>query len=456
MDAWNRGRRSRILVPVLRTLTARCSALAGALALVLVVVRIATAHATLIGSEPAAGSRLSSSPERIRLLFSEAVEPNLTKISLIAADGKTIAISTSGDPHDVHAVIARVESPLGRGEYRVAWHVVSADGHPVGGSFLFGVATNVDTTRVDTTHLTEPPAVSDTHIWGPSVAGAPIVPALLRGAGVGCLIALTGLLWFIVSTRGNGATPLRVALWLSVATPVLLIGHLVAWLANTSPDQTLSTAWIATALGTTLGTIELIRTGASVLPLWALGLARRPTLALSTSLVALLASSAVGHSAAIQPSWAIPSKAIHLVALAIWLGGVLWIVARHRDHMDDAAGIARVSRVALWAVIVIAATGVIQTILVVPAFRDLWSPYGGVLIAKIVGLVVLVGFGAYHRGLVTRVVAQEERAVQSLGTSVSREVVVFCAVLILAGFLAYLSPPIRAARATLPLASELR
>ncbi len=420
------------------------------------VVRIATAHAALIGSEPAAGSRLASSPERIRLLFSEPVEPNLTKISLIAADGKTIAVSTSGDPHDVHAVIARVESTLGAGEYRVAWHIVSADGHPVGGSFLFGVAMNVDTTHVDTMHVAEPPPVSDTHIWGPSVAGAPIVPALLRGAGVGCLIALTGLLWCIVSMGATDARPLRVALWLSVATPVLLAGHLLSWLANTSPDQTLSTAWIATALGTTLGTIELVRTGASVLPLWALGLARRPMLALSTSAVALLSSSAVGHSAAIQPSWAIPSKAVHLVALAIWLGGLLWIVTRDRDHTDDAARIARVSRLALWAVIVIAATGVVQTILVVPAFDDLRSPYGSVIIAKIVGLMLLVGFGAYHRRLVTRVVARDDRAGQSLVTSVSREVIVFCAVLMLAGFLAYLSPPIRAVQTSHSSASELR
>jgi copper transport protein len=448
------------LVRVIRTLTARCSALAGALALVLAVVRIATAHATLIGSEPPAGSRISSSPERIRLLFSEPVEPNLTKISLIAADGKLLAVSTSGDPHDVHAVIARVEIPLGPGEYRVAWHIVSADGHPVGGSFLFGVATNVDTTHAitthaDTLHLTEPPPVSDTHIWGPSVAGAPIVPALLRGAGVGCLIALTGLLWFIVPTGASDARPLRVALWLSVATPVLLVGHLLSWLANTSPDQTLSATWMATALGTTLGTIELVRTGASLLPLWALGLARRPTLALATSVVALLASSAVGHSAAIQPSWAIPSKALHLVALALWLGGLLWIVTRDRDRSDDASRITHVSRLILWAVVVIAATGLVQTILVVPAFGDLWSPYGGVAIAKIVGLIVLVGFGAYHRGLVTRIIARDERAVQSLATSVSREVVVFCAVLILAGFLAYLSPP-RAAQASHSSASELR
>ena len=443
-------------MPVLRTLSARCSALAGAFALILGVVRIATAHATLIGSEPAAGSRLSSSPQRIRLLFSEPVEPNLTKISLIAADGKTIAVSTSGDPHDVHAVIAHVESALGVGEYRVAWHIVSADGHPVGGSFLFGVAIDVDTTHAGTMHVTEPPPVSDTHIWGPSVAGAPIVPALLRGVGIGCLIALTGLLWFIVSTGGNDARPLRVALWLSIATPVLLAGHLLSWLANTSPDQTLSTAWIATTLGTTLGTIELVRTGASLLPLWALGLARRPTLALATSVIALLASSAVGHSAAIQPSWAIPSKAIHLIALAIWLGGLLWIVARDRDRTDDAARIARISRLALWAVVVIAASGVVQTILVMPAFDDFFSPYGAVVIAKIVGLIVLVGFGAYHRGLVTRIVARDEGAVQSLTTSVSREVTVFCAVLILAGFLAYLSPPIRAVPTSHSSASGLR
>src|ERR1700691_5600116 len=91
----------------------------------------AAAHATLLSTEPAAGSVLTSTPHEIRLLFNEEIEPGLSRITLVASDNHSIALRAHGDPHDVHALIAPVDSPAS-GAYRVEWRVVSADGHPVG------------------------------------------------------------------------------------------------------------------------------------------------------------------------------------------------------------------------------------------------------------------------------------------------------------------------------------
>jgi len=431
----------------------------GALTFVLVmkVSSIADAHATLLSSVPAAGAKLTSMPSRLRLVFSEPIEPAMATIALVNGAGRTTPLSVSGDPHDVHAIVADVidASAMPRGELRVLWHVVSADGHPVGGSFVFSVGTS-DTAGVAAPP--EPPSRPETSVWGPSIAGAPIIPALLRGVGVGCLLALGGLLTFMALSGTAGGRPERVAFFLSIAAPLFLGAHLAAWLINASPDHRADAAWMASTFASTVGKVELWRVGLSLLPLWALGLARRRRLALGLTIPPLLVSTAVGHSAGIHPMWAIPFKAIHLIALALWMGGLSWIVVRERvDARRTAADTARVSTIALWAVVVVTISGIVQTLMLVQSIAGMRSAYGLVVVAKVVGLGVLVAFGAYHRRrLVGAVAARAEQALVTLRSSVARELSVFCVVILLGGFLAYLSPPISGTASARSQSSEAR
>jgi putative copper export protein len=222
--------------------------------------------------------------------------------------------------------------------------------------------------------------------------------------------------------------------------------HLVTWLINTSPDLKFDPAWAASALTTTVGQIELWRVGLTILALWAWWLARRTRLALAFAAGAVVVSGAVGHPAAIAPAWAVPAKAIHLLASAIWLGGLLWLLIRPAGDdllllVEDAN---RVSSRALWAVIAIAFTGVVQTRL----FLDSWSglvtsAYGLLVLAKTAGLLVLVAFGAYNRQRVMPrlTTAASMTEVATLRSSVVGEVVVIAIVVLLGGLLAYVPPP---------------
>jgi copper transport protein len=411
------------------------------MAFVLRVFAIASAHATLVSSEPAAGSTVASMPARIRLVFSEPVEPGMAKVSLVVAGGRTLSLAASGDPHDVHAILADAgdAATLPPGEVRLMWHVVSADGHPVGGTFLFFVGTSA---MRDTVPVPEPPSAPDVTVWGPAVAGAPLIPAVLRGAGVGCLLALCGLLSFIALSGSDSGRPSRVALGLSIATPLFLGLHLLTWMVNASPDHRLDSAWLASTAASTVGRVEFAASLAA--SLWALALARRSGLALVLTIPPLLVSAAVGHSAAIHPMWAVPFKAMHLAALAVWIGGLLWIVVPGRDEAHPTTtDILRVSTLALWAVVVVTLSGIIQTLMLVQSAAGVRSPYGGVVVAKVVGLLVLVAFGAHHRRRLLPAIATRGRdAVYTLQSSVAREVLVFCVVILLGGFLAYLTPPV--------------
>ena len=73
-------------------------------------------------------------PDAVALIFNEAVSPLVLR--LISADGASIDlqnVQTHGP-----AVIARLPS-IGGGTHAISWRVVSADGHPVGGSIVFSI-----------------------------------------------------------------------------------------------------------------------------------------------------------------------------------------------------------------------------------------------------------------------------------------------------------------------------
>jgi putative copper export protein len=248
---------------------------------------------------------------------------------------------------------------------------------------------------------------------------------------------------FIALSGANTGRPLRVALWLSVATPLFLGLHLLTWMLNASPDHHLDSAWLASTAASTVGRVELLRTGLALLPLWALALARRSGLALALTIPSLLLSAAVGHSAAIHPMWAVPFKAMHLAALAVWIGGLLWIVVPGRDEAHPTTDIMRVSTLAMWAVVVVTLSGIVQTLMLVQSATGVRSPYGAVVMAKVAGLLVLVAFGAYHRRrLLPEIRTRGRDADSTLQSSVARELFVFCVVILLGGFLAYLTPPV--------------
>src|ERR1700761_2459234 len=95
----------------------------------------ASAHASLVSTEPADGSVVASAPKTVELRFSEPVPPAV--ITVIDAAGKTRGdiIVTAEDK----IVTIKLPQDLPRGTQVVSYRIISADGHPVGGSLLFSI-----------------------------------------------------------------------------------------------------------------------------------------------------------------------------------------------------------------------------------------------------------------------------------------------------------------------------
>ena len=89
----------------------------------------AFAHAHLQQQIPTAGAQLSASPQTLTLSFSEGLEP-----ADAGASGKRIRSADKAAEVTLPAAEA-----LPPGEYTVAWHVVSVDGHKTKGQYTFSV-----------------------------------------------------------------------------------------------------------------------------------------------------------------------------------------------------------------------------------------------------------------------------------------------------------------------------
>jgi copper transport protein len=410
-------------------------------------------HATLLRSSPAANSRLAQPPETIRLVFSEPVVPRLSQIALVNSAGKARQLEVTGDPRNVRILVGRV-GPISRGSYEVSWRILSADGHPIAGSFSFfvesatpgmvaptasGAQVSPDSATRDTLSASSPtPPTTETR--------TPVLASVLRGAGLGSLMAGLGLLFFgVTAGERRKLVPRVVVVRLIGIGAILLVGHMFAWLFDISPDRSLSGSFIASVLGSIVGQIEILRVSLALLAFWAIALARREVLALVFGGACLLASGAIGHPAAIQPFVSIPAKMAHLLSAALWLGGLLWLVWLSRcDEIACRVEAKRVSSVALIAVIAIFLTGSLETLLFINFPNDLiHSDYGRLVLLKALGLALLAGAGAYNRfGLMPHL--DESGATRKLSRSVSNEIVIVSIVILIGGFLAYVpTPPTR-------------
>src|ERR1044071_8723634 len=100
---------------------------------------------------------------------------------------------------------------------------------------------------------------------------------------------------------------------------------------------------------------------------------------------------------AFHATYAVPGKAIHLAGSSLWLGGLLALIFGGQPGDRYTADAHRISTVALVAVIGVALTGVVETLLFLRLSDLFTSSYGRLVLGKLAGLLGLVAFGAWHK-----------------------------------------------------------
>lgn len=125
----------------------------------------AGAHAELLGSDPADGANIPTSPPQVTLTFNQNVQPGFSAITVVGPDGTQVQ---GGTPVEKGPTVSVPVRPLSApGEYTTGYRVLSADGHPVEGSvrFVFSgsptqAAAPTPSTAADPTTAASTPAAS--------------------------------------------------------------------------------------------------------------------------------------------------------------------------------------------------------------------------------------------------------------------------------------------------------
>jgi copper transport protein len=415
---------------------------------------LAAVHTQLESSVPAAGEIVSTAPERFELRFTGPVNHALSSLVLVLPSGDSVSVALETAFDDDRMLVGSVPELAG-GEYLVLWKTVSADGHPVSGEFGFtyaGAVAAVDAPldeaaepTADPGHAGSAPAEASETGTSPSEPVPSWGIVLLAGLGMACLLGFAGLLWYC------GASPLlqeprirRAAAVLGWTALLALGAQYLAWTASVLPAG-VSLAGITAALSSSTGAAGLSRLGLVLVALVALP--RHGRAAAGLALTAVVVGALSGHAAVISPWITMPAKIVHLGAASVWFGGLLLLVLAPDGPGDGSrawnfgALVRAVSSAALLSVILIAASGIVQSARFVGDFSAYWgTPYGRGVLAKWAGLLVLIGFGAFHR---FRAIPEMESTAggQGLRRTVRLETIVMLSVVMLAAWLARIAPP---------------
>lgn len=165
---------------------------------------IAAAHTALSGSDPAADSSLKSPPTTITLTFTEDIDPTFVNVVLSGSDGQSWI---SGDPRvDGPRVITAVQQDLPpSGTYTVGYRVVSADGHPVSGSYTFSMSGVPGKASPASTSAGAAPTTTAAPVTA-APAGADNRTLVVSTAVAGAALVGVVAFWLVRKSRRNART----------------------------------------------------------------------------------------------------------------------------------------------------------------------------------------------------------------------------------------------------------
>lgn len=369
----------------------------------------AGAHAVLENTSPGPNTTLDRSPRRIALTFSEAVDARPDDIRLFDRSMNQVDIGTTQHPAGDRTRLVASVPHLGQGLYTVAWRTISADSHPVQGAFTFGVG--VSATGKDAAALAAQAAAGE---QGDSTVG--VLLGVMRWGVFAGLAVVIGGAFFVIFLWPSGRTSvptrrlLRSGLLLAF---VATVGGLLLQGPYTSGGglgDVFGSNGLSATLDTRFGRVWLARLVLLVVMALLLRLALRKGPRSRGEVVAvtivgiLLACTVAASGHASAGRWvplAFVVDVAHVLAMSLWVGGLLALVLARHDDVAYPEVTERFSGVALASVVVIVVTGVVQTIRQVDPLSALWdSTYGAVLIAKVVAFVVILVIASWSRRLV--------------------------------------------------------
>ncbi|SDB99437.1 copper transport protein [Paenibacillus sp. UNCCL117] len=398
----------------------------------------AMAHAGLLQAVPAAGSELAEPPSAVTLTFNERLETGVYYLRVYDMEKRKVTERPAA-MNEARTTVTLELPELGKGTYLATYHVISADGHPVQGSYLFAVGQSLDAPSAANANE----ALEQMHRHGGELATGlgtrDVLQFAARIAFFISMLTLTGWAlwyrWFALGRQEALRAKLgKVQAGLQQLYAVAYILFMGAHLGDLIGD------------GGTEGLISLF-TKTTIGPAWLAGLVlallsfvclqRGPWLTYIWVAAVWLGKSLLGHAAAFEPkSQTLLLDWLHLGASAVWVGGLVMLLYLFRADQEAARPLLPAfSSAALLSIIVLAVTGTLSAFIFLPNIEYvLETAWGRWLLVK-TGVVLLVVITA---ALIRY--AYRKKQERTVGLLIRLDAAWMASILIIVGIFTYLTP----------------
>ncbi len=365
-------------------------------------------HAAFESSDPVANSVVENSPTEVSIRFTEPLEDTYTGASLLNQNGDEVPdTSFRIDEADQHRLILALPPSLPNGTYTVSWQNLSAaDGHRLQGYFAFTVGTAADVGAIASVSVDE-----GIPFW---LGGVARWLALL---GIALVASLLPIWLFVIrpvpAIDSEHLVLLaerirRLAIWGVAGAAIVNLFALIVQTKGNAGDESIWSVLSNTTFDTRYGRFWLVRIGLLVvlaavfwLMSWSRDSYRRPIplIGLAASLALPIPVSMLAHASAQveHRSTAIAFDYVHLLAAAIWGGGLAVLTyVLLPPIVQGPAGVSRrvlagviprFSVLGLAAWVTLALSGIYMAYLQVGSWGGLWhTAYGDSLVLKLVAL----------------------------------------------------------------------
>lgn len=381
----------------------------------------AFAHAVLEKASPAQDSHLQSSPKEIVLQFNERIENELYSIKVFDSSGKEVSKSITELSVDQKGVSQTLPT-LADGNYTISYSVISSDGHPIKGSYLITVG-EVSNEKMENVILDQD-----------SIEGLEeSLTSVIRIFYYIFLLLFPGWILWGTFTRDSEEIRTSYRTWARYLQVLFLLaslgmgatqiaGLLDPWdwnqLFSLLMGTTVGISWVLSMLLSLIGFVILFR---------------HTWLDRVWIILILAAKSVNGHAFAHEPQiLTVTIDLIHLLAAAIWSGGLFYILFYWKKQRNILGIFAKA---ALISIIVLIATGVASTLIYLPKLNYLfYTQWGILLLVKIALVVFVIVVGGFLRFYL------KKKQDGKIGTLLKVDFSLMIGILCIVGLFTFLSP----------------
>lgn len=346
----------------------------------------ASAHASLVGTDPSPDTTLDDSPSTVSVTFDEPVSVDLAGIRIYGPDGERVEQGSSRLVDGGRTVSVGLE-PGRQGTYTVAWTVVSADSHVLTGSFVFHVGERTGAAFVPDDR-------------GPTID---VVGWAARWIGMSGAIVAVGVAVYALVFRTPGRGLQRLCTVATIAAAAAFAGAVVRFVVQVADTSGRTFPSVLRLLDdaiaqTRVGRIDLVRIDLAVAALVATRWwPRRGAIAAVGvfAAAALVCNSISGHAWSVDhQTLAVVVDIVHQLASAVWIGGLVALVVTQLPKPDPGV-LRRFTALVGGALAAIVLTGLVSSWLQVrtrDALTD--TTYGRTVLAKVALVAVTALAGA--------------------------------------------------------------